>query len=409
MHHGLLSPCDPMSTVSSRPRPPINGDFYDWFSTLPDEVNAARLKLRGFMSGEWEPQANHYWERAEFPREYLVGKMQELDLLSGAYTPERAGIATVMDGMLSMEFSRVDPSLATFFGVHAGLCMGSIALCGSDEQQAEWLPALRRWDLIGAFGLTEPDVGSGVARGLTTTCRREGDTWVLNGQKKWIGNSTWCDIVIVWARDEADQSVKGFIVRTSLPGYSAEMMQGKIAQRTVHNGLITLTNVRVAEQDRLQRANSFADTQRVLVTARCGTAWQGVGCAMGAYEHSLKYAQERTQFGKPIGSFQLVQMMMVKMLGNLTAMIGLALRASELQDQLGPKDEMSALAKQFCAAKCREVVQLARESMGGNGILLEFHVARLFADAEAIYSYEGSNEINAMIVGRAVTGYSAFV
>jgi glutaryl-CoA dehydrogenase len=187
------------------------------------------------------------------------------------------------------------------------------------------------------------------------------------------------------------------------------MMQGKIAQRTVHNGLITLTNVRVAEQDRLQRANSFADTQRVLVTARCGTAWQGVGCAMGAYEHSLKYAQERTQFGKPIGSFQLVQMMMVKMLGNLTAMIGLALRASELQDQLGPKDELSALAKQFCAAKCREVVQLARESMGGNGILLEYHVARLFADAEAIYSYEGSNEINAMIVGRAVTGYSAFV
>ena len=396
-------------TAPTRPSPPITGDFYDWFSTLPDEVNAARLKLRGFMSGEWEPQANYYWERAEFPREYLVGKMKELDLLQGAYTPERAARATVMDGMLSMEFARVDPSLATFFGVHAGLCMGSIALCGSEEQQAEWLPALRRWDLVGAFGLTEPDVGSGVARGLTTTCRREGDTWVLNGQKKWIGNSTWCDIVIIWARDEADQSVKGFIVRTALPGYSAEMMQGKIAQRTVHNGLITLTNVRVAEQDRLQRARSFADTQRVLVTARCGTAWQGVGCAMGAYEKALRYAQERTQFGRPIGSFQLVQMMMVTMLGNLTAMIGLALRASELQDQLGPKDELSALAKQFCAAKGREVVQLARESMGGNGILLEYHVARLFADAEAIYSYEGSNEINAMIVGRAVTGYSAFV
>jgi glutaryl-CoA dehydrogenase len=393
----------------SRPRPPVTGDFYDWFSTLTDEVNAPRLRLRRFLSEEWEPQANAYWEKAEFPREYLVARMQELDILAGAYTPERAPVATMVDGLLSMEFARVDPSLATFFGVHAGLCMGSIALCGSPEQQAEWLPRMRRWEVIGAFGLTEPDVGSGVARGLTTTCRRDGDHWVLNGQKKWIGNSTWCDIVTIWARDEADQSVKGFIVRTALPGYSAEFMPGKIAQRTVHNGLITLRDVRVAEADRLQRANSFADTQRVLVTARCGTAWQGVGCGMGAYEHALRYCQERTQFGKPIGAFQLVQMKLVTMLGNVTASIGLAMRASQLQDALGPQDELSALAKQFCAAKCRETVALARESLGGNGILLEYHVARLFADAEAIYSYEGTNEVNAMIVGRAITGHSAFV
>lgn len=399
-----------MSAQSPRSRAPITtSDFYDWFATVPDEVNAERLKLRQFMSEEWEPQANGFWEKAEFPREYLVARMKSLDLLRDKYTPERASTATISDGMLSMEFARVDPSLATFFGVHAGLCMGSIALCGSEEQQAEWLPPLRRWDLVGAFGLTEPDVGSGVARGLTTTCRRDGDSWILNGQKKWIGNSTWCDIVVVWARDEADQSVKGFIVRTSLDGYSAELMQGKIAQRTVHNGLITLKNVRVAERDRLQRARSFADTQRVLVMARCGTAWQGVGCAMGAYEYALKYAGERTQFGRPIAGFQLVQNMLVKMLGNVTAMIGLALRASELQDRLGPRDELSALAKQFCAARCRETVALARESMGGNGILLEYHVARLFADAEAIYSYEGSNEINTMIVGRAITGHSAFV
>jgi glutaryl-CoA dehydrogenase len=392
-----------------RPRPPITGDFYEFLTGLPDEVNAPRLRLRTFLKDEWEPQANGFWERAEFPREYLVRAMQSLDILRGAYAPERAATATMVDGLLSMEFARVDPSLATFFGVHAGLCMGAIALCGSAEQQAEWLPRLRAWDIVGAFGLTEPDVGSGVARGLTTTCRREGDTWILKGQKKWIGNSTWCDVVVIWARDEADGQVKGFIVRTALPGYSAEFMGGKIAQRTVHNGLITLNNLRVDEHDRLQRATSFADTQRVLVTARCGTAWQAVGCAMGAYEHALRYTTERTQFGKPIAAFQLIQMKLVTMLGNVTAMIGLALRASQLQDQLGPKDELSALAKQFCAAKCRETVALARESLGGNGILLEYHVARLFADAEAIYSYEGSNEINAMIVGRAITGHSAFV
>lgn len=391
-------------------RPPITtADFYDWFSTLPDEVNAERLKLRRFLENEWEPQANTWWEKAEFPRDYLVARMQELDLLRHRYTPAREGGATVFDGLLSMEFARVDPSLATFFGVHAGLCMNSIALCGSAEQQAAWLPAMRRWDLVGAFGLTEPEVGSGVARGLTTTCRRDGDGWVLNGQKKWIGNATWCDVVVIWARDEADQSVKGFLVRTALPGYEATMMQGKIAQRTVHNAHITLRDVRVAEADRLQRATSFADTQRVLVTARCGTAWQAVGCAMGAYEHALRYAGRRTQFGRPIAGYQLVQNMLVKMLGNVTAMIGMALRASELQDRHGPRDELSALAKQYCAARCRETVALARESMGGNGILLEHHVARLFADAEAIYSYEGSNEVNTMIVGRAITGHSAFV
>ena len=383
-------------------------DFYDWFAELPEPVRGPRAALRAFMEA-WEPQANQYWERAEFPRELLVSRMRQLDLLADAYTPERAPYATIADGILSMELARVDPSLATFFGVHAGLCMGSIALCGSPEQQAEWLPRLRRWELVGAFGLTEPDVGSGVARGLTTTCRREGDHWILNGQKKWIGNATWCDVVIIWARDEADGQVRGFIVRTTLPGYSAEMMQGKIAQRTVHNALITLTDARVAEADRLQRVTGFADTQRVLVTARCGTAWQAVGCAMGAYEHALRYTRERTQFGRPIAGFQLVQMKLVTMLGHLTAMIGVALQASRLQDREGPRDELSALAKQLCAARCREVVALARELLGGNGILLEHHVARLFADAEAIYSYEGSNEVNALIVGRAITGLSAFV
>lgn len=392
---------------TSRPVVPST-DFYDWFADLPEPVRGPRAALRAFME-EWEPQANHYWERAEFPRDLLVGKMRDLDLLADAYTPERAPYATIADGILSMELARVDPSLATFFGVHAGLCMGSIALCGSPEQQAEWLPKLRRWELVGAFGLTEPAVGSGVARGLTTTCRRDGDHWILNGQKKWIGNATWCDVVIIWARDEADSQVRGFIVRTTLPGYSAEMMQGKIAQRTVHNALITLTDVRVAEADRLQAVTGFADTQRVLVTARCGTAWQAVGCAMGAYEHALRYTRERTQFGRPIAGFQLVQMKLVTMLGHLTAMIGVALQASRLQDREGPRDELSALAKQLCAARCREVVALARELLGGNGILLEHHVARLFADAEAIYSYEGSNEVNALIVGRAITGHSAFI
>ncbi len=397
----------PRREAAPRAHPPIRSDFYDYFDELSEEENAVRLRMRHFMETEVAPHVNEYWERAEFPFP-LIDKFRDLNILETAYRGE-GGLRTVHDGMLSLELARVDPGMATFYGVHAGLCGGSIYLCGSPEQREEWLPKLRSWEIIGAFGLTEPDVGSGVARGLTTRCRREGDSWVLNGQKKWIGNSTFGDIVIIWARDESDHQVRGFIVRTATDGYSVEKMWGKIAQRTVENGLITLKDVRVPEAERLQNANSFADTQRVLTMARCGTAWQAVGCAMGAYEKALQYAQERTQFGRPIGRFQLIQMMLVKMIGNVTAMLGLALRASRLQDRDGPKDENSALAKQFCAAKCREVVGLARELMGGNGILLEYGAARLFADAEAIYSYEGSNEINSLIVGRAVTGYSAFV
>ena len=388
-------------------------DLYGWFDTLSPDENAVRLRVREFMERRVRPIADDYWERGEFYHE-VVPEFVALDLLRDAYDPTVPN-ATVRDCLVSGELARVDPSMATFYGVHAGLCMGSIALHGSEEQKAEWLPKLRRWEMIGGFGLTEPEVGSGVARGLTTTCRREGDHWVLNGQKKWIGNATFGDVVVVWARDEDSTHVKGFIVRTKNDdgthrrGYHVETMRGKVAQRAVQNGLITMTDLRVPEADRLQKAETFAATQQVLGLARCGTAWQGVGCAMGAFEAALGYATERTQFGKPIGAFQLVQRQLVEMEGRLTAMLGLALRAARLQDAEGMRDERSALAKQFCAARCREVVGLARELMGGNGILLEYGAARLFADAEAIYSYEGSNEINSLIVGRALTGIGAFV
>ena len=391
--------------------PPVNADFLDLFSALPPEVERVRRRLREFMEREVAPIADDYWERAEFPH-HLLPELAGLGVVEAIYPEAPDGQprhASVTEGVLTMEMARVDPSFATFLGVHSGLAYGSILLCGSQEQQREWLPRMRRWEVIGAFGLTEPDVGSGVAGGLTTTCRRDGDAWVIDGQKKWIGNATFGDFVVVWARDVADAQVKAFIVDTRAPGYAAEKMHGKIAQRIIQNGLITLTGVRVPEARRLQRANSFKDTARVLAMTRVGVAWIAVGCAMGAYERALAYAQRRTQFGRPLGSFQLIQQMMVKMLGNLSAMQAMALRVSQMQDAGATRDEHSSLAKQYCAARCREVVLLARESLGGNGILLEHSVARFFADSEAIYSYEGSNEINTLIVGRAITGYGAFV
>jgi glutaryl-CoA dehydrogenase len=395
------------TTERRREPPPIDADFYGWFSTLTDEEADTRLRVRRLMETVVAPVVNECWQREEFPRQ-VVDEVRGLDLLDGWYRDE-PGPPPVARAVISMELARVDPGTASFFGVHAGLCMGSIAMCGSDAQKAEWLPLLRRWERIGAFGLTEPEVGSGTAGGLTMRCRRDGDGWVLDGQKKWIGNAPFADVVVIWARGEEPGAVHGFLVRTENPAYRVEKITGKIAQRTVQSGLITLDGCRVPEGDRLPGASSFADVARILRVGRAGVAWQAVGCAMGAYEHALRYARERQQFGRPIAGFQLIQQKLVTMLGNITAMLGMALRVTRMQEDGTQRDEHSALAKQFCAAKCRETVALARDLMGGNGILLEHGAARLFADAEAIYSYEGTNEMTTLIVGRAITGHSAFV
>jgi glutaryl-CoA dehydrogenase len=287
--------------------------------------------------------------------------------------------------------------------------MGSIYLCGSDEQKRRWLPAMARLEKIGAFGLTEPDVGSGASRGLATTARRVGDAWVLDGTKKWIGNASFADLTVIWAKDVDDGQVKGFVVEAGTPGFATEDLQDKIALRIVQNARITLDGVRVPEANRLQQASSFRDTAEVLRITRAGVAWMAVGCARGAYEHALEYARQREQFGRPIGGFQLVQDLLVKMLGNITASATLCARLSQLQAAGLARDEHSSLAKAFCTVRMRETVGYARELLGGNGILLEHQVGRFVADAEAIYSYEGTREMNTLIVGRAITGLSAFV
>lgn len=389
--------------------PPINGDFYHIEDKLSTEDKIIQLKVRDFMEKEISPIVNNYWLRDEFPFE-IIEKFAALNICG--YTYEGYGCAggsSLMEGVIAAEIARVDASIATFFGVQSGLAMGSIYICGSEAQKEEWLPRMQQMKVIGAFGLTEPEVGSGAAGGLTCTCKKTESGWVLNGQKKWIGNSTFSDITIIWARDLDDGQVKGFIVRKENPGFAVEKIKGKMALRIVQNGLITLTDCVVPESDRLQNANSFKDTAKVLQMTRAGVAWMAVGCARGAYENALDYTRKREQFGKPIASFQLIQNHLVEMLSNLTAMQTLVYRLSEMQDNGDLKDEHASLAKVFCSLRTRDIVSKAREVMGGNGILLEYNVARFLADAEAIYSYEGTKEINSLIVGRSITGFSAFV
>src|SRR5229473_1776303 len=393
-----------------KPLPAPNSDFYQLAETLPAEELAVVKQIRAFMETKVAPIITKYWVEDQFPFE-LLPAFKELNIGGvGMKGYGCRGGSALLFGLIAMEMSKYDASIATFFGVHNGLAMGSIYLTGSEEQKQKWLPPMARWEKIGCFGLTEPLVGSGTSGGVLTTAKRDGDTWVLNGQKRWIGNAPWCDVSIIWARDVADNQVKGFIVENkTTPGFSVEKIEHKIALKVVQNGQITLKDVRLPEANRLQGGNSFRDTARVLRMTRYMVGWASTGIQMGAFEHTLKYAQERLQFGKPIASFQMVQDLLAKMLANVTACQCLMLRLAQLDDEGKLGDHHAALAKAFCTAKSRETVSWGREVLGGNGIVADYNVARFFADAEALYSYEGTYQMQNLIVGKAITGHGAFV
>ncbi len=384
-------------------------DFLGFELLLSDEDRELLGRTRAFMNRQVEPIINDYWTRAAFPHE-LLPEMAKLGIAGLAYDgPGCPARGPLVAGLIAMEMARVDPSMATFMGVHGGLAMGSIFLGGSEEQQERWLPGMASMELIGAFGLTEPNVGSAISMGMETTARRDGDSWILNGEKKWIGNAAFADLVVVWAKDTDDGQVKGFVVEKGTEGVTFDKQEDKIALRVVQNAEIHLRDARVPEANRLQRADTFRATANVLRLTRMDVAWMAVGTARGAYEHALQYTKQRQQFGRPIASFQMVQDLLVKMLTRVTAGTAMNVRASQLQEAGLLADEHASLCKAHATVGMRETVGMAREVLGGNGILLEHHVGRFVADAEAIYSYEGTREINTLIVGRAITGESAFV
>ncbi len=387
----------------------LGSDFYGYQNLLTDREKSALADIRAYLDSDVRPIVNGCWERAEFPDE-IIKPLARLGVYSFGWEETKPfPNSAVFRGFVALELARVDASVSTFVGVQNGLAMGSIAATGSPEQRAEWLPKLASGDVLGAFALTEPLSGSDSAQGLRTTATRDGDTWVLNGAKRWIGNATFSDITIVWAKDVADGQVKGFIVPTDTAGYSATKIENKISLRSVQNADITLDNVAVPESHRLQNANSFKDTARVLRFTRAEVSWAAVGNAIGAYDAAVAYSKERMQFGKEIGGHQLVQDLLVKSLGNITASMGMVVRVSQMLDEGTQRDEHSALAKSYTTSRMRETVAWCRELFGGNGITLDYDVARFFADAEAIYSYEGTQEMNTLIVGRSITGKAAFV
>jgi glutaryl-CoA dehydrogenase len=382
-------------------------DFYLFDELLTDEERSVRARVRTFCDEEVIPIINPYWERGEFPFE-LIPKLAGLKIAGGTIQGYGSpGLSSVAAGIVSMELARGDGSIDTFFGVTSGLAMGSIYYCGSEEQRRQWLPPLARMEKIGAFGLTEPWIGSDASH-IQTRAQRVGDRYVLNGAKRWIGNASFADVTVIWARDEETGQVGGFLVEKGTPGFEAKDIQGKISKRAVLNADITLKNCEIPEANRLANARSFRDTATVLKNTRYGVAWEAVGHALAAFELAHAYAMQRQQFGRPIAGFQMIQQKLVQMLAEVTSMQLLTWRLSKLQQEGKMTDGMASLAKQSNAAKARQVVALGREIFGGNGILLENHIARHFADMEAVYTYEGSNEINTLVVGREITGIQAF-
>ena len=388
----------------------LNGfDFFSLDEKLNDEQRALRDIIHNFNEKVVLPNVNPFWDRAEFPWDIAM-QMKDLGIIGGAIEGYGApGLDPLSIGIVSYELARGDGGLCTFYGVQSGLAMTSINGLGSEEQKQRWLPEMSKLEKIGAFGLTEPYVGSN-AGSIRTTARKDGDHYLLNGAKRWIGNASIADLIVIWARDE-DGKFAGFVVENpqEAEGMEINVIPGKIGKRTVLNADIKMTDVRVPAENRLANVASFRDVTRVLSGGRYGVAWEAAGAAAACFEVSRKYALEREQFGKPIASFQLIQQKLVEMAAEVTQMQLVCYRMAELYERGELNEGMAAMAKYNNARKARQVALLARETLGGNGILIENHVARWLTDAEIIYTYEGTNEINLLIAGRALTGINAIV
>lgn len=393
-------------------------DFYGFAGSLSAAEQAKLAQLRDFLAAEVTPHAVGWWNNAEFPA-HILPKIAALDLAA----PDRRQFSHLFTGLVVAEMTRADTSLATFFLVHHDLFVQALIDFGTPEQQERMLADAISLRSTGAFALTEPDHGSDVAGGMVTTARRviddAGTHWVLNGAKRWIGNGTFCDRMLLWAKDADTGQVRGFFLDAALPGVTRTKIENKIALRTVQNAHITLVEVRVGEHDRLASVNSFEDINKLLLSSRISVAWQAVGQQLAAFDVARAYAVDRKQFGKPLAAFQMIQDQLVTMLGNATSSLAMMVRIAALQDGAGspgsaasvpgPTMAQVALAKAHTTGAMRETVSMGRSILGGNGIVSDFGMAKIFADAEAIYTYEGSHQINTLIAGRAITGVSAIV
>lgn len=387
-------------------------DFFLLDQDLSPEEIALRDRIRLFGQREVLPVINEYWERGEHP-DPVFDKLPELGIIGtfieGYGCP---GLSRQAAGIVAREMGRIDGSVNTFFGVHSNLCMGSIYMLGNEEQRSRWLPAMAVLEKSGAFALTEPKHGSDSVS-LETSARKEGDRWVVNGHKRWIGNGHAADVVVLYARDEADGQVKAFVVEKQddgeyPQGYRPEVITGKIGKRAINQADIVIENLSVPDENRLPGCESFKGVNKVLKATRGGASWEAVGHGMAAFEIAARYALDREQFGAPIANYQLVQEKLATMLSDLTAMQLMCTRMAQLAETDQLTDAMASLVKMTTSRKALAMCRTARDMLGGNGLLLDRHIGRHLTDMEVVSTYEGTDSMQALIVGREITGASAF-
>lgn len=391
--------------ASERVLPPYpEADLMHVIDLLPTEERVRYLEIREFLQTRIRAASIDYWNREEFPFG-LLADMAKFGL-GGLQTD---GSSKLFKGLMYTEIARADVSLSALVGIHNELIVGMIHELGSDEQKRKWLPGLEAFTQLGAFALTEPDHGSDIAGGLSTTARRDGGEWVINGAKRWIGAGTIADFALVWARDLADGHIKGFIVETDRPGYSATKISNKIGLRIMQNADIVLDEVRVPLENLLPGATEFSRANDLLRDSRAWVGWQAAGIQLAAFDIARSYALERKQFGKELARFQLVQQQLADILGNANASLSMMVELARIQQAGKLEMVQAAMCKATTTRLARSSVSMGRSLLGGNGITTDYEMAKLFGDAEILYTYEGSYEINSMIVARAVTGKSAFV
>ncbi|XP_045798205.1 acyl-coenzyme A oxidase 4, peroxisomal-like [Trifolium pratense] len=387
--------------------PPCVSDYFQYDDLLKPEEKAIRLKVRACMEKEIAPIMTKYWEKAEFPF-HAIPKLAELGISGGTIKGYGCpGLSITGSAIATAEVARVDASCSTFILVHSSLAMLTIALCGSEAQKQKYLPSLAQLKTIACWALTEPDYGSDASALKTIATKVEGG-WILEGQKRWIGNSTFADLLVIFARNTSTNQINGYIVKKDAPGLTVTKIENKIGLRIVQNGDIVMKKVFVPDEDRIEGVNSFQDTNKVLAVSRVMVAWQPIGISMGIYDMCHRYLKERKQFGAPLAAFQINQQKLVQMLSNVQAMILVGWRLCKLYESGKMTPGHASLGKSWITLRARETAALGRELLGGNGILSDFLVAKAFCDLEPIYTYEGTYEINTLVTGREVTGFASF-
>ena len=385
----------------------LGPDFYNITDLLTEEELLIQHTAHDFVQTEFMPVINEHYENSTFPME-LVPKLGELGFM-GSSLPEEsggAGVSNVAYGLILHELERGDSGLRSFASVQGALVMYPIQAYGSDEQKAKWLPGLGAGTKIGCFGLTEANFGSNPG-GMETCCKKDGDDWIINGNKMWITNGSVSDVAVVWARDE-EGIVRGFLLEREMEGFTSNDIHGKLSLRASVTSELSMVNVRVSDSSRLPNTEGLKGPLSCLTQARYGIAWGMIGAAVDCYNTALDYSKERKQFSKPIGGYQLTQAKLVEMVTRITKAQLLVYHLGRLKDDGKMVFQQVSMAKQNNCTMARDVARMAREILGANGITEEYSPMRHMANIESVYTYEGTHEMHTLILGQEVTGIAAY-